>query len=117
QLGEAAQSLFGRTLFVQLLQQQPQSRNAEVDNGVGNLLLRLEVVVEIAQRNPGLLRNVSKSHGVEPVAMGDLHGGLKEPRPIVHFRFWHYSILDYPGLYTTMFVLQLTRMRHEMPAL
>src|SRR6266513_1081540 len=91
QLREAAQSLLRRIFFVELLQQHPQSRNPEIDNGISNLVLRLKVVVEIAQRNPALLRNVSKRNRVEPVAMGDLNGGLKEPRTIVRFRFWHYS--------------------------
>src|SRR6266403_758365 len=62
-LYELAQPFSGRVCFVELLQQPLESRKAQLDDGVANLVLRLEVVVDVAQRNSGLLGDVGDRRG------------------------------------------------------
>src|SRR5712692_225631 len=66
-LYEPAQPLCRRICFVQLLQQSPESRNAEVDNGIANLVLGFEVVVDVAEGNPSLLRDVRDRRAAAPI--------------------------------------------------
>jgi len=91
-LNEGAQSHFWGRRFVQLVEQFPEARNAKVDNGAANFILGFEVVVDIAQRNPGLLGDICDSRRAEPVLVGDFFGGLKEPRAVVCFHFWHCGV-------------------------
>src|SRR5271155_227587 len=91
-LNEAAQPLLGRLRFVQFLQQRPESRNAQVNNGSANLVLRPEVVVDVAQWDSCLSRDVGNRRLAESVAVGDLNGRLQEARPVVCFQLWHCSV-------------------------
>ena len=84
---KSAEALLGGACFTEVLQQVLESRNAQLNNGVANLVLGLEVVVDVAQRNPSLLRNVSNRGAAESIEIGGLFGGSSQPSPAVCFRF------------------------------
>src|SRR5262249_713984 len=86
-LDEAAQPFFRRTDLAELLEQKPESRNAQVDYGLANLVFGLEVVVNIAQRDPGLSGNVGQRSVAKPMSIGGLLRGMKQS--CVGFRFGH----------------------------
>src|SRR5215813_8342142 len=88
-LHEAAQPLLGRSRLVQFCQQLSESRDAQVDDRVADLLLGLEVVVDIAQRDSGFLRDVGQRGIAEATPVGDLQSGLSEANSIIRFHSCH----------------------------
>ena len=64
-----------------------------LQHGSADLVLIFEVVIDIAQRDPGLLRNVLDRGTAEPAEIGGLPGGLQESAPAVCFHSWHYAVL------------------------
>src|SRR5207245_2468392 len=78
-LDKATEPLFGRIRLVQFLQQLPESRKTQLDDGIANLVLGLEVVVDIAQGDAGFLGDIGDRGGGEAVPISDLLRGFKEP--------------------------------------
>src|SRR5262249_43553627 len=89
QLDKAAQARLRRTRFVQLLQELLQSRNAQLNDSVTNVVLRPKVIVSVSQRNSGFPCDVGKSRIAEAVPISEFHGGLSKSLAAIRFRFWH----------------------------
>ena len=86
-LNKGAEPLFGGFPLFELLQQLPEARNAQVDNGVADLILGLEVVVDVAEWDPGLFGDVGDGRVAKAKAISALFGGFEEPRAMVGYLF------------------------------
>src|ERR1700739_514648 len=64
---KSAQTLLGGACLTEVLQQVLESRNAQLNDGVANFVLGLEVVVDVAHRNPSFVRNVSNRGTAESI--------------------------------------------------
>src|SRR5258705_7209671 len=82
-LHTGAQPLLRRTGLIPGPPQGFEFLQALLDNRFADRLFRLEVVIDIAQRYLGLLRDIGEARLPEPVPVGHLHGGLNQSRSVI----------------------------------
>src|ERR1700738_934226 len=74
---------------VPLFPQRLKFQQAPFHNGLAKFFLGLEVVVNVAYRNMGGFGDVRQAGLSETVPVGQLHGGLNQPCPLVYSWFPH----------------------------
>ncbi len=92
-LDAGAKPILGRSSFVPSLPLRGQLSQPQLDDRLANLVLCLEVIVDVAQRNLGCLRDIGKTRRPEAMPVRQFRGGLNQPRSFVPCRLWHRSLL------------------------
>jgi len=92
-LDAGAKPILGRSSFVPSLPLRGQLSQPQLDDRLANLVLGLEVIVDVAQRNLGCFRDIGKTRRPEAMPVRQFRGGLNQPRSFVPCRLWHRSLL------------------------
>src|SRR5258708_1968078 len=82
-LDAGAKPFLGRSSFVPSLPLCGQLRQPQLDDRLANLVLGLEVIIDVAQRNLGFARDVGKRGGAEPVLVRQAHCRTNQPRSFI----------------------------------
>src|SRR5258705_7621521 len=82
-LDAGAKPILGRPSFVPSLPLRGQLRQPQLDDRLANLVLGLEVIIDVTERNLGFARDVGKRGGLEPVLVRQFHCRAKQPRSLV----------------------------------
>src|SRR6266852_3568582 len=82
-LDAGAKPILGRSGFVPSLPLRGQLRQPQLDDRLANLVLGLEVIIDVAERNLGFARDVGKRGGLEPVLVRQVHCRTKQPRSFI----------------------------------
>jgi len=90
---ERKQSLFQRTKLVQLVAESPKLRQTPLHDGLAQLVLGLEIVVDISYRDIGVFGDIRQAGLSEAPQVRELRRSLNQPCPFVRLRFRHSSIL------------------------
>jgi hypothetical protein len=88
-LDTGAKPILGRSSFVPSLPLRGQLRQPQLDDRLANLVLGLEVIIDVAQRNLGCFRDIGETRRPEAMPVRQFRGGLNQPRSFVPFRLWH----------------------------
>src|SRR5580658_3577189 len=86
---ERKQSLFRRTQPVQLVAERPKLRQTPLYDGLAQLALGLEIVVDIAYWDIGGFGNIREAGLPEAPQVREIRRSLNQPCPFVRSRFRH----------------------------
>jgi len=92
-LDEGAKAVFGIAGLVELLEQLAEAGDADIQDGAVQFVFRLEVVVDVAERDASFFSDVGEGGLGEAVAVGGFFGGLQEAGALVCFRLEHCGVL------------------------
>src|SRR5712675_256746 len=82
-LDAGAKPILGRPSFVPSLPLRGQLRQPQFDDRLANLVLGLEVIIDVTQRNLGFARDVGKRGGAEPVLVCQAYCRTNQPRSFI----------------------------------
>jgi hypothetical protein len=83
-LDAGAKPILGRSSFVPSLPLCGQMRQPQFDDRLADLILGLEVIIDVAERNLGFARDVGKRGGLEPVLVRQAHRRTNQPRSFIN---------------------------------
>src|ERR1700686_819126 len=83
-LDAGAKPILGRSSFVPSLPLRGHLRQPQFDDRLANLVLGLEVIIDVAERNLGFARDVGKRGGLEPVLVRQAHCCTNQPRSFIN---------------------------------
>jgi hypothetical protein len=83
------QSLFRRTQPVHLVAERPKLRQTSLHDGLAQLVLGLEIVVDISYRDVGGFGDIRQAGLSEAPQVRELRGSPNQPCPFVRLRFRH----------------------------
>src|SRR3984957_11391016 len=101
-LDAGAKPILGRPSFAPSLPLRGQLRQPPLDDRLANLVLGLEVIIDVPQRNLGFARDVGKRGGVEPLLVRQVHCRTNQPRSLIDRCPSHWA-----------YVRQLTSLWHD----
>src|SRR3984885_811138 len=82
-LDAGAKPILGRFSFFPSLPLSGHLRQPQFDDRLANLVLGLEVIIDVAERNLGFARDVGKRGGLEPVLVRQAHRRTNQPRSLI----------------------------------
>src|SRR5260370_17742483 len=82
-LDPGAKPILRRSSFAPSLPLRGQLCQSQLDDRIANVVLGLEVIIDVAQRNLGFARDVGKRGGAEPVLVRQAHCRTNQPRSFI----------------------------------